>query len=326
MDAELVLDRMRAHVVALAERAVGVEQKLRHEEQRNAARSGGRVGQPRQHEMHDVVGHVVLAVGDEDLLPGQAIAAVAGALGPGAQRADVGARLRLGQLHGAGPFAGHELRQIGALEFIGAVGGQRVDPGHRQHRPDAESHGGRIPHLEAGDVDRLRQVLPAEVRRGGEPVPARRGPGAIGFLPARRGGDGAILEDHALAVADHIERAEHLGRELAGFFQHGVDHVLGEVAVDAVVQRLLESGGVLERKRDVGNRSPVGHLTPPCGSRRPRSSRPGPELPGSRLGENGGKNHHDPARAALIGRGPAAMVRARRRPARRHTHTRRDGA
>ena len=33
----------------------------------------------------------------------------------------------------------------------------------------------------------------------------------------------------------------HLGRELAGLLQHGVDHVLGEVAVDAVVQRLLEA-------------------------------------------------------------------------------------
>ena len=65
-----------------------------------------RVGQPRQHEMHDVVGHVVLAIGDEDLLPGDAIAAVGRTLGARAQRADVGAGLRLGELHGAGPFAG----------------------------------------------------------------------------------------------------------------------------------------------------------------------------------------------------------------------------
>ena len=271
MDAHLVLDRMRAHVVALAERAVGIEQEFRHQEQRHAARSGGRVGQPRQHEMHDVVGHVVLAIGDEDLLPGEAIAAVAGALGLGAQRADVGAGLRLGHLHGAGPFAGDELRQIGALQFFAAVRGERVDRRHGQHRPDAEGHRGRIPHLEAGDVERLRQILAAPIRRRGKSVPARRGPGAIGFLPARRGGDGAVLEDDALPVADHIERGDHLGRELAGFFEHGVDDVFGEVAVDAVVERLLESGGVLERKRDVGNRSPVGHLAPPCGGDGPLS-------------------------------------------------------
>ena len=40
MDAELVLDRMRAHVVARARSAVLVEQEFGHEEQRNAARAG----------------------------------------------------------------------------------------------------------------------------------------------------------------------------------------------------------------------------------------------------------------------------------------------
>ena len=77
VDAELVLDRMRAHVVAGAGRAVGVEQKFGHQEQRDAARAGRRVGQTREHEMDDVVGEVVLAVGDEDLLAGDAIGAVA---------------------------------------------------------------------------------------------------------------------------------------------------------------------------------------------------------------------------------------------------------
>ena len=37
VDAELVLDRMRARVVARAERAVGVEQEFRHQKQRDAA-------------------------------------------------------------------------------------------------------------------------------------------------------------------------------------------------------------------------------------------------------------------------------------------------
>ena len=85
MDAELVLDRMGAHVVARAERAVGIEQEFRHQEQRNAARAGRRVGQACQHEMDDVVGEIMLAIGDKDLLPGDAIGAVAGALGAGAQ-------------------------------------------------------------------------------------------------------------------------------------------------------------------------------------------------------------------------------------------------
>ena len=74
---------------------------------------GGASGSRASTKMDDVVGEVVLAVGDEDLLPGDAIAAVGCALGLGAQRADVGAGLRLGQLHGAHPLAGDELGQIG---------------------------------------------------------------------------------------------------------------------------------------------------------------------------------------------------------------------
>ena len=164
MNAELVLDRMRAHVVARAERAVGVEQEFRHQEERDAFRSGRRIGQPRQHQVDDVVGEVVLAVGDEDLLSGDAVAAVGGTLGPRAQRADVGARLRLGQLHRAHPFAGHQLGQIAALERVAAVRRERIDARHGQQRTDTERHGGRVPHLDAGGVDRVRQLLAAPLR------------------------------------------------------------------------------------------------------------------------------------------------------------------
>ena len=127
MDAELVLDRMRAHIVARAGRAVGIQQKFGDEEQRNAARAGRRVGQARQHEVDDVVGEVVLAVGDEDLLAGDAVGAVGGALGARAQRADIRAGLRLGEMHRADPFAGDELFQIGALERVAAMRIERVD-------------------------------------------------------------------------------------------------------------------------------------------------------------------------------------------------------
>ena len=159
----------------------GVEQELRHQEQRDAARAGRRVGQPRQHEVDDVVGQVVLAVGDEDLLAGDAIAAVAGALGAGAQRADVGARLRLGQVHRAHPLAGDELRQIAALELLAAVRGERVDPRHGQQRPEPEGHGGRVPHLDAGRVEPHaaapgRPIASAPRARSSRPAPRRGRP------------------------------------------------------------------------------------------------------------------------------------------------------
>ena len=108
-------------------------------------------------------------------------------------------------------------------------------------------------------LTRLRQILAAPLRGRGEAVPAGLRPGAIGLLPAGRRGDGAVLERRAVAVADRVERGDHVGRELAGLLQHGVDHVLGEVAVKAFGQRRAETRRVLERKGDVGNRRPVGH-------------------------------------------------------------------
>src|SRR3546814_3595070 len=50
---------------------------------------------------------------DEDLLPGDEVV-VAVALGARLQRADIGARPRLGEVHGAGPLAGDQLcKEIG---------------------------------------------------------------------------------------------------------------------------------------------------------------------------------------------------------------------
>ena len=155
-----------------------VDEELRHQEQRDALRAGRRIGQPREHEMDDVVGQVMLAIGDEDLRAGDAIGAVGGALGARAQRADIRARLRLGELHRAHPFAGGELLEIVLLQRVRAVPVERLDRPHGQHRSDAERHRGRVPHLDAGRVERVRQPLPAPRGRTGEPVPAALRPGA----------------------------------------------------------------------------------------------------------------------------------------------------
>src|SRR5436309_348115 len=56
-----------ASQMARAERAVVVDKKLRDQKERNAFRARRRIRQPREHEMNDVVGEVMLAIGDEDL-------------------------------------------------------------------------------------------------------------------------------------------------------------------------------------------------------------------------------------------------------------------
>jgi hypothetical protein len=112
---------------ACAERAVRIDEELRDQEQRNTLGARGRIGQAGEHEVNDVVAHVVVAIGDENLGALDAIGAVRGPLGAGTQRADIGARLRFGELHGAGPIAGDELFEVDLLQFLAAVRLERFD-------------------------------------------------------------------------------------------------------------------------------------------------------------------------------------------------------
>ena len=174
VDAELVLDAGADDVVGRAERAVLADEALRHQEQRDAARAGRRIGQARQHEMHDVVGHLVVAVGDEDLGAEDAIAAV-GLLDRAAlEPAQVRARVRLGQVHGAGPLARHHLRQVEALELVRALRLDGVDGAEREQRAQAERQVGGVPHLAGGGGDRLAAGSARPIPRARRARPSRR--------------------------------------------------------------------------------------------------------------------------------------------------------
>ena len=146
MDPELVFRGDAAHLVARPRRAVRVEQELGDQEQRDAARAGRRVRRARQHHVDGVLGVVVLAEGDEDLGAADPVM-VALAHRPGPERADVGAGVRLGQAHGAGPFAADQLGQIARALLRGAVMEQQLHPGLGQDRAEAEREVGAVPHL-----------------------------------------------------------------------------------------------------------------------------------------------------------------------------------
>ncbi len=105
LDPELVFNRYAMHVVASAERAVFIGEEFGYQEERNALHAVGRVGRARQHEMDDVLRHVVLAVRDENLRAEHLERAVALRLGARANQREIGARLRFGEIHRAGPLA-----------------------------------------------------------------------------------------------------------------------------------------------------------------------------------------------------------------------------
>ena len=130
-----MLDVGDEHAVALAELAgLGVEEELRHEEQRQTL--GARAGAlgAGQHQVDDVLEQVVgVARGDEALHAVDVPGAVVLLDGLGAAGADVGAGVGLGQHHGGAPAAlggqhGPLLLLFGAevVEDVGEAGAHRV--------------------------------------------------------------------------------------------------------------------------------------------------------------------------------------------------------
>ncbi len=109
MDAHLLLDIADRHAVARPNRAIVVHVELWHDEQRHALDALGAARDFRQHKVNDVVRHVVITGRDEDLLARNFVRAIVLRFSFGAHQAQIGAAMRLRQVHGAGPFAADHL-------------------------------------------------------------------------------------------------------------------------------------------------------------------------------------------------------------------------
>ncbi len=165
MNAHLVLDRAAGDAIARSQRSVGIDQDLRHHEQRYALDAARCALDPGEHQMDDVFGEVMLAGGDEDFCPGDLVAAVGllDRLGP--QQAQIGAALRLGEIHGAGPFSRHHFGREHLFLFGLAVHDQRRRRTHGQAAIHRKRHIGRDLEFVHGLAQRHRQALPAIFRR-----------------------------------------------------------------------------------------------------------------------------------------------------------------
>jgi hypothetical protein len=137
--------------------------------------AGGRVGEPREDEMDDVLGQIVLAGGDEDLVAGELERTVRLRHRFHAHEAEVGAGLRFGQAHRPRPGAVDELGQEACLELVGGVlQERRVGAlGERRHHREGEVRGAEDLGQHVRDV--VGQALAAELRLGDErrPAPSR---------------------------------------------------------------------------------------------------------------------------------------------------------
>ena len=243
-----------------AQRAVLVDHELRHDEEADALHALGAAGDLGQHQVDDVVGHVMLAGRDEDLLAGDLVGPVVLRLSLGAQQAEVGAAVRLGQVHGAGPLAGHHLGQVGLLLLVRAMGVDRRVGAMGQARIHHQRHVGRAVHLAHRGGEHVGHALAAILRIAVEPGPAALAQGVEGRLEALGGADDAVLQRAALAVAGEVQGGEHVAGDLASLFQDRG----GEVAVQLGIalhrlvlhlQRLMQHEFHVAERRGVGRHS-----------------------------------------------------------------------
>ena len=106
MYAHLLFDGTAIHRVAAAVQIELGDHK--HGYARGALRC---IGQARQHQVHDVLRHVVVTGGNEYLGPGNGVATVGNPFGFSLCKTDIGTGLRFGKAHGAGPLATQKLSQ-----------------------------------------------------------------------------------------------------------------------------------------------------------------------------------------------------------------------
>ena len=209
--------------------------------------------------MDDVLGHVVLSIGDEDLLAEQAVGPVVGPLRARPHRIEVGAGLGLGQVHRAGPAAGDHRLEIDVEQVLRAIGLERADRAFGEERAEGEGHRGAVPDLGAGDVDEVRQRHAAELGRRGNPAPARLGPAAIGVGEAGRRGHGPIGVNRAHGVGGAVQRRDLLGGETPGLGDDRGDRLPVELPVKLCADELRQARNRLQREQDIGDRGSIGH-------------------------------------------------------------------
>ncbi len=255
VNAHLLFDRAAGDAVGTADAAVGIDFQLRRHEQRNALHALGRAFDAREHEVHDVLRKIVLAGRNENLGAGNLVAAVLLRRGLGADEAEIGAALRLGQVHRARPLAGGELGEIFLLLFVVAVDRKRAIGALRKARIHAEGHVGGGNEFVHRGVDRVRETLAAIFGFGGKADPAAFGHLPVGFLEALRRRHRAVgVALAAFLVAHAVERLQHFLAEFRAFAEDRRERFDAGIGKARQIVVALDVKDILQEKEHVVDR------------------------------------------------------------------------
>ena len=251
--------------------------------------------------MDDVLAQVLLAAGDEDLGAGEPVAPVAGRLGAGAQQSEIGAAVRFGEAHDAGPGAVDELRQIAPAQVVAAVLVERDAGAVGQSLVERERHVRRLQHLLDEYAEGVGQPLTAELRIAGQSAPAAFDVGAVCVAEPGRGTHLSVVERAAFLVADPVERKHHVLAELRRLFEHRVDQVPCRFLVSGQRRELpLGAEKLVQHELHVPQRGLIGgHVSrSPIAMRRGRMPAPAPP-PGGRIRVRSRPNGFPPSRESI---------------------------
>ncbi len=215
--------------------------------------------------MDDVIGHVVFAGGDPDLGAGDGKAAVLICLGPGPDQSQIGAALRLGQIHGAGPLTADHLRQIGLLLLLAAVGVDDLVGAQGQARIGGEAGVGGVLHFGDSQTDEGREALATVVGVGDQSRPAGLAELLIGLPESFRHGDAvvSVIVLAADAVADFVEWLQNLLSDPGRLVQDGLDQIRADLCHGREVgQGFQVEKLVVEESEIVEGSAVLGHAAP----------------------------------------------------------------
>ena len=226
--------------------------------------------------MNNILGVIVLTKSDENFLPGNFVAAVGLRDCLRAYQRKIGARLRLGEVHGAGPLACGHVGNEFIFHLSRAVRIKRCNRAEGQQRAQLESHVGAAEHFRHGCGDDMRQALPAEFQRRFELAPAALDIFPIGVLKTFRRGDDVVGDLRALSVAAFIQRCQHFFGKFSSFVKNCADQIRRDFFTAWQLGYFIETNDMLQQKINVFDRCVVvGHAALHL---RPRRNRQGSNL------------------------------------------------
>ena len=190
----LVVEAGDRDLVARTDRSVRIDKELRHNEQRDALGPGRPTGDLGEHQMHDVLRHLVFGTRDPHLGSEQPVGAVISWLGPSGDIGERRSRGRLRQRHGPGESARQHRLDEGFDLLISTELGEQIGVGDRQHQIARRTDvGGREPR-EAGLGNSRGQLRATECVIHAHAEQIGRGDGVEGLLHLGDHGDRGSVE------------------------------------------------------------------------------------------------------------------------------------